>query len=503
MAMQDSWRERIEQGKDLLSLGNQKTISFSGDGGGGSALWKPSPSLTEKRDGSDSSAVICPSDGAADEKNFPQGSEQSGSTLKEHDYIGMAEVSSASVLKTDCNDDSPEELNLKETDLCLGLGLGLTPSKKAEVAEDAEMTIAFTFSQQEGMSKTMVDANINARYAFVEGAPGEQRSFQSAWPNASLKSMTGDSMSVPKVPPPQQGRDFQSPQISLPVMQEVVGAPRMGNSFQGPRIVAHPSTLKNGVKRGYSEAMSDVCRFNMTSEARAMAAMAVKSGEAEVKALPKQSQNAFLPAWAPPKPSVTTSWLVGPEQATTHSFGVNKAVNVNRAEKSVADATATTIKGNRDLADVGQDSSTNDAPPPKDRVVGWPPIRSYRKNTLARPMEMFVKVNMDGVTVGRKVDLNAHNSYDGLLSALEEMFQPSNNVQGASQTTAGSSLNEPKQFRLLNGSDYVLTYEDKDGDWMLVGDVPWSMFTTTVRRLRITRGPEATVPGPRGSEKVK
>lgn len=26
---------------------------------------------------------------------------------------------------------------------------------------------------------------------------------------------------------------------------------------------------------------------------------------------------------------------------------------------------------------------------------------------------------------------------------------------------------------LLNGAEYVLTYEDKDGDWMLVGDVPW------------------------------
>ena len=24
-----------------------------------------------------------------------------------------------------------------------------------------------------------------------------------------------------------------------------------------------------------------------------------------------------------------------------------------------------------------------------------------------------------------------------------------------------------------NGSDYAPTYEDKDGDWMLVGDVPW------------------------------
>lgn len=24
-----------------------------------------------------------------------------------------------------------------------------------------------------------------------------------------------------------------------------------------------------------------------------------------------------------------------------------------------------------------------------------------------------------------------------------------------------------------NGSEYAPTYEDKDGDWMLVGDVPW------------------------------
>ena len=27
---------------------------------------------------------------------------------------------------------------------------------------------------------------------------------------------------------------------------------------------------------------------------------------------------------------------------------------------------------------------------------------------------------------------------------------------------------------LLDGSsEYIITYQDKDGDWMLVGDVPW------------------------------
>lgn len=34
-------------------------------------------------------------------------------------------------------------------------------------------------------------------------------------------------------------------------------------------------------------------------------------------------------------------------------------------------------------------------------------------------------------------------------------------------------MNESKLMDLLNSSEYVPSYEDKDGDWMLVGDVPW------------------------------
>ncbi|GMJ01005.1 hypothetical protein HRI_003769700 [Hibiscus trionum] len=33
----------------------------------------------------------------------------------------------------------------------------------------------------------------------------------------------------------------------------------------------------------------------------------------------------------------------------------------------------------------------------------------------------------------------------------------------------------------------VLTYEDREGDWMMVGDVPWEMFLSAVRRLKITK----------------
>ena len=36
-----------------------------------------------------------------------------------------------------------------------------------------------------------------------------------------------------------------------------------------------------------------------------------------------------------------------------------------------------------------------------------------------------------------------------------------------------SVVNERKMVDSSNGLEYVPTYEDKDGDWMLVGDVPW------------------------------
>lgn len=43
---------------------------------------------------------------------------------------------------------------------------------------------------------------------------------------------------------------------------------------------------------------------------------------------------------------------------------------------------------------------------------------------------LFVKVNMDGIPIGRKVDLSAHNSYEALARTLEDMFnEPSTHVK--------------------------------------------------------------------------
>lgn len=95
-------------------------------------------------------------------------------------------------------------------------------------------------------------------------------------------------------------------------------------------------------------------------------------------------------------------------------------------------------------------------------MVGWPPIRAYRINSLVNQAKNqrageekeqlslknrsngvpekiqdskitsaadtekgplgFVKVYMDGVLIGRKVDLNAHCCYETLALMLEDMF---------------------------------------------------------------------------------
>ncbi|RWV82904.1 hypothetical protein GW17_00055553 [Ensete ventricosum] len=79
---------------------------------------------------------------------------------------------------------------------------------------------------------------------------------------------------------------------------------------------------------------------------------------------------------------------------------------------------------------------------------------------------------MEGIPIGRKLDLYAHESYSGLIQTLGRMFRTSI----VYPETAGVPC------------DHVLTYEDKEGDWMMVGDVPWELFLIAVKRLKIIRG---------------
>ncbi|KAF6156345.1 hypothetical protein GIB67_039324 [Kingdonia uniflora] len=93
-----------------------------------------------------------------------------------------------------------------------------------------------------------------------------------------------------------------------------------------------------------------------------------------------------------------------------------------------------------------------------EQAVGWPPVRSYRKNVMAVQKSKtddeekvntnantnFVKVSLDRAPYLRKVNLKMYKSYQELSDALGKMFS---------------------SFTI--GSEYLPTYEDKDGDWML------------------------------------
>ncbi|ESW35245.1 hypothetical protein PHAVU_001G218700 [Phaseolus vulgaris] len=87
---------------------------------------------------------------------------------------------------------------------------------------------------------------------------------------------------------------------------------------------------------------------------------------------------------------------------------------------------------------------------------------------------LFVKVYMEGIPIGRKLNILAHGGYYELVKTLEHMFD----------TTIlwGTEMNGVQPERC-----HVLTYEDEEGDLVMVGDVPWEMFLSTVKRLKITR----------------
>ncbi|MQL71829.1 hypothetical protein Taro_004174 [Colocasia esculenta] len=101
----------------------------------------------------------------------------------------------------------------------------------------------------------------------------------------------------------------------------------------------------------------------------------------------------------------------------------------------------------------------------------WPAGRSIRQNQ--QQSTLFVKVYMEGIPIGRKLDLLAHDGYEGLIRTLRRMFR--------------TTICCPDPAQVSSSKAYILTYEDKEGDWMMVGDVPWEMFLTSVKKLKISK----------------
>jgi len=148
-------------------------------------------------------------------------------------------------------------------------------------------------------------------------------------------------------------------------------------------------------------------------------------------------------------------------------------------------------------------------------VVGWPPIGSFRRNLangssskqssgqqkgeastkekLTCIKNPLLKINMDGIPIGRKVNLAAYDSYERLSLAVKDLFQGFLEAQKDPSCAQSEQLGADEKIfsQLLNGKgEYTLVYEDNEGDRMLVGDVPWNVFVSTAKRLRVLRSSE-------------
>ncbi|XP_076910189.1 auxin-responsive protein IAA7-like [Bidens hawaiensis] len=145
-------------------------------------------------------------------------------------------------------------------------------------------------------------------------------------------------------------------------------------------------------------------------------------------------------------------------------------------------------------------------------VVGWPPVRASRKKIMTsansskvvslpvkvltdengdkksssdQEESLYVKINMDGVAIGRKVDLKAYDTYQKLSLAVDELFGGLLAAQGDSSSGISNKQTDIS-IGLLDGTgEYTLVYEDNEGDRVLVGDVPWDMFISSAKRLRV------------------
>ncbi|KAJ7523155.1 hypothetical protein O6H91_18G039400 [Diphasiastrum complanatum] len=362
------------------------------------------------------------------------GEHHASSTLQEHDYIGLSEVSSSgdrveALAALAAGGDF--HLNLSETELRLGppelqLGIGF-PSQICAAEQPASMHLL----PSKRLENVLLDP---PKQAF----PSAKFSFQET-PSSKINSVN-----------------------ALPEGTSLASAAHKQQHLDREREEIQASAKDRQGSQGLQEKLGDLLQKNGFTGTKRMFAEAMRDSPAESR------------------------------------IGFPVIIN-------------SSLKGSSSPGDCDSIS------PPR-APVGWPPVQSFRKNslppqpkgfgkserksTLANPSKalaagpgqsssLLVKVYMDGLTIGRKVDLRMQNSYDKLFSTLEEMFRQYIHGRSSRQAVINPMHYEGKKLYFLCGSEYVLTYEDKDGDLMLVGDVPWGMFAGTVKRLRIMKGSEA------------
>ncbi|GMI75970.1 indole-3-acetic acid inducible 30 [Hibiscus trionum] len=168
---------------------------------------------------------------------------------------------------------------------------------------------------------------------------------------------------------------------------------------------------------------------------------------------------------------------MGRERAIRSSSSID---STNHFAFSTTAASSSSSSSQRDLSTdlrLGLSFSISPSYAREEQPLDWQPMRAAvaEEEYECNSSTFYVKVYMEGIPIGRKLDLLAHESYYDLIRTLEHMFHT--NIIWAEAEVDGENYEKY----------HVLTYEDKEGDWMMVGDVPWEMFLSAVRRLKISK----------------
>ncbi|KAJ8484240.1 hypothetical protein OPV22_016725 [Ensete ventricosum] len=164
----------------------------------------------------------------------------------------------------------------------------------------------------------------------------------------------------------------------------------------------------------------------------------------------------------------TGCWLFGIQLVEGSAVGELSPPTTNSCVREEQAVTSLDVESDQQ----SQPSNINRSDAP---AVSSEPEKSCLRSTQecqSRQLRSCTKVHMQGMAVGRAVDLTRFCGYDELLQKLEEMF----NIEGELYSAV-------KKWEVI--------YTDDEDDIMMVGDDPWREFCSVVRKIYIYTCEEA------------
>lgn len=161
-------------------------------------------------------------------------------------------------------------------------------------------------------------------------------------------------------------------------------------------------------------------------------------------------------------------------------FGIQLIDNFNAEGTSPVVTVSGTVGNDRPVVSLEAESDQHSEPEKSC-------LRSHQE-LQSRQIRSCTKVHMQGVAVGRAVDLTQFERYEDLLRKLEEMFDIEGELSGSTKK-------------------WQVVYTDNEDDMMKVGDDPWHEFCSMVKKIFIYASEEVKRLSPKiklsGDEEIK